>query len=37
MKKKIIIFAVLMLLGGFVSAADAGEVVMQLTVPGCAA
>jgi hypothetical protein len=37
MKKTIIIFAVLMLLGVFVSAADAGEVVMQLTVPGCAA
>jgi len=37
MKKKIIIFAVLMLLGVFVSAADAGGVVMQLTVPGCAA
>ena len=37
MKKKIIICAVLMLLGVFVSAADADEVVVQLTVPGCAA
>lgn len=37
MKKRFIILSILMLLGVWVSVADAGEVAVQLTVPGCAA